>query len=286
MYFADLYSAIRRAAAGSVLAVAVVDEVERLPDAELDAELVEDVEHRGRGAAHERVGVDEREVADEDRHPFTEAARLAAPACVDVATGEVPVHRVAIAAGVGAVHHVVVDERERVHELERGRGVDHRGRVGAAAADERAVAERGPQALAARADEQPQLVERFDQRGLDRGPARDLGVEEPEDPRFDLVGDAHERGGERRFAPIHVRRLSTTSAGQSPRSGRRWIVSGRARVPERRVARGVGRVGPGDGPVPGTSPRSCSNRSSPTTGRDGRALPARVHGGRAARAPR
>ena len=69
----------------------------------------------------ERVRVHEREVADEDRHSLAEAAGLAAPACADVTAGEVPVHRVAIATRVGPVHHVVVDERERVHELERGR---------------------------------------------------------------------------------------------------------------------------------------------------------------------
>ena len=68
--------------------------------------------------------------------------------------------------------------------------------------------------------EQSQLVERFDQRGLDRGPTRDLGVEESEDPRFDLVGDAHERGGERRFAPIHGAEAIEHLRRAAPRRGR------------------------------------------------------------------
>ena len=219
MYFADLYSAMRRAAAGSVLAVAVVDEVERLPDAQLDAELVEDVEHRGRGAAHERVGVDEREVADEDRHPLTEAARLAAPSGVDVAIGEVPVHRVAIAARVGAVHHVVVHERERVHELERGRGVDHASAGSAAAADERAVAERGPQALAARADERrssssgsTSAASTAAQRAISASRSRRIRASTWSATLTSAAGNVASRRSMRR-------RLSTTSA---PGSSRSW----------------------------------------------------------------
>ena len=42
-----------------------------------------------------------------------------------VPAGELAVHGVAAAADLRAVHDVVVHERERVHELERGRGVDH-----------------------------------------------------------------------------------------------------------------------------------------------------------------
>ena len=118
-------------------------------------------------------------------------------------------HRVAAAAHVGAVHHVVVHERERVHELERGRGVDDAcvGRV-AAAADERAVAERRPQPLATGGDERAQLVERFDERRVDDGPTRDLGVEQLEDARLDPVGDTDERRRERRFAPVHAGRIT------------------------------------------------------------------------------
>ena len=51
-----------------------------------------------------------------------------APRLVFVLAGELAVHGVAAAAGLGAVHDVVVHEREGVHELERGRGVDH-GRI-------------------------------------------------------------------------------------------------------------------------------------------------------------
>ena len=153
-------------------------EVERLSDAELDAELVEDVEHRHRRrTADQHVGVDEREVADEDRHALAEAARLAPPACVVVPSREVPVHGVAVPAHVGTVHDVVVHERERVDELERRGGVDDdRSPSVAAAADERAVAERGAQPLAAGDDERPQLRRaarrarrrRADQRSISR----------------------------------------------------------------------------------------------------------------------
>ena len=107
------------------------DEVERLADAQLDAQLVEDVAgERGR-VAHQHVGVHDREVADEDRHALAEAARFAAPAArrrgaarSARCTASLPAPR------VGAVHHVVVHERERVHQLERGRGVDHGGSSG------------------------------------------------------------------------------------------------------------------------------------------------------------
>ncbi len=79
---------------------------------------------------HEPVGEDVREVADEDRDPFAEPPCLAVPvvAVVHVAEGEVrgaptPPDR-------GAVHDVVVDERERLEQLQRGAGVDDRVVVG------------------------------------------------------------------------------------------------------------------------------------------------------------
>ena len=62
-------------------------------------------------------------------------------------------------------------------------------------------------------------VKRFDEHRVDDGPARDLGVEQREDARFDPVGDADERRGERRFAPVHAGRI--TRDGRQLRSGAR-----------------------------------------------------------------
>ena len=150
-------------------------EVERLADAQLDAQLVEhDV--RGVGhAAHEDVGVGEREVADEDRHALAEPAGLAPPTGADVTLREARVHRVVPAAHLGAVHDVVVRERERVHELERGRGVDDP-RVAPVAlrTDERAVAEGRTEPLAAGGDEAAQCFDRLGQPGVDRAPPGEL----------------------------------------------------------------------------------------------------------------
>ncbi len=114
---------------------------------------------------------------------------------------EPTVHRVAAAPDVGAVHDVVVHERERVHELERGGRVDH-GLVveRAARADECARAERGPQPLAARGHELAQRVERIGERVVDRDPTPALRGQQRVDARLDPVGDGIERLGERRSA--------------------------------------------------------------------------------------
>ena len=147
------------------------------------------------GVTHEHVGVDEREVADEDRHAFTEAPGFSPPRRAVVATDEVPVHGVEAAARVGAVHHVVVHERERVHELERGRDVDDAVVGIAARADERAVTEGGAQALAARVDERAERVDRLRERRVDRAPAHELGVEQRTDAFLDAVATGRSDAG-------------------------------------------------------------------------------------------
>ena len=125
MYFADLYSAMRRAATGSVLAVAVVARSSDCPT-HSSMRSWSNTSSTGSGrAADQRVRVDEREVADEDRHALAEASGFAAPLRGAVALRERAVHGVAVAAHLRTVHHVVVHERERVHELERGGGRDH-----------------------------------------------------------------------------------------------------------------------------------------------------------------
>ena len=121
------------------------------------------------------------------------------------------VHRRVPASHVGAVHDVVVHEREGVQQLERGADVDDHGIVGIATrADERPVAERGPEPLAARADEIAQRRERLRHLGRDRGPAQDLAVEHREDAIVGAVADVDEarrQGHARRGrAQMHCRR--------------------------------------------------------------------------------
>ena len=74
----------------------------------------------------EQVGVDEGQVADQDRHALAEAAGLAGPDGVGVAVGEPAVHGGRAAADGRAVHDVVVDEGEGLEQLERGAGIDDR----------------------------------------------------------------------------------------------------------------------------------------------------------------
>ena len=194
---------MRCASAGSVLAAAVPDEVERLADAELDAQLVEDVERGRRRAAHQHVGVDEREVADEDRHALAEPARLAPPRprargggrsarC----TASLP-RRVSEPSITSSCTSANVCTSSSAAAASTTHGI-----VGiAAGADERAVTERGPEPLAADVDERAQRLDRFGERGVDRAPARELGVEQIVDPRLDPGREGHERRGERRLLP-------------------------------------------------------------------------------------
>ena len=78
----------------------------------------------GGAVPKQHVGVHEREVADEDRGALAETPGFAAPACRSCAVDELAVDRREPPPLVGAVHHVVVDERERVQQLERRAGVD------------------------------------------------------------------------------------------------------------------------------------------------------------------
>ena len=131
------------------------DDVEVLADVQLDAQLVPHASAPRRSRPRGTVGVDEREVADEDRHALAEPPGLAAPA----------VDRVAVAEVLGcAVRHAAARsepsitsswiERERVQQLERGAGVGDDRIVGVAAgADVAPVAERRPQPLPAREHE-------------------------------------------------------------------------------------------------------------------------------------
>ena len=100
--------------------------------------------------------------------------------------------------GRGAVHDVVVEQGERVQQLEGRAGVDRAvvGRV-AAGGDEAPVAERGPQPLAAGGDEATERLHRRPQVRVQRRPAGLLDVDQPTQPGVDAVGDLEERRGGR-----------------------------------------------------------------------------------------
>ena len=187
-------------------------EVEVLADAQLEPQLVEHRTRRGWRGREQDVGVHEREIADEDRGAFTEASRFAPRLrLLRVVIDVRPVHRCVPPPRVGAVHDVVVHERERVQQLERGADVDDDGIVGIAPrAHERPVAERRPEPLAARADQIAQRGERLGHLGRDRGPAQDLAVEHREDAFIGAVADVDEarrQGHARRGrAQMHCRR--------------------------------------------------------------------------------
>ena len=169
-----------------------------------------------------------------------------------------PVHRVAAAAHVGAVHDVVVHERERVHELERGRRRRSTRRVVgvAAGADERAVAERGPEPLAAGGDEsraarravRPARASTAAQRAISASRSRSIRASTRSATRTSAAGNVASR-------PVgHARRLSPRSAESARLEA--GIACGRARVPVRRVARGAGRIALGRWARSRTPPRS------------------------------
>ncbi len=153
------------------LALHGAEQVEVLADVELDAQLVPQIPHRFGGADQQLVGEDEGEVADEDRHALAEAARLARPRRPAVLVGVHGVRRRRAAPARRVVHHVVVEQGEGVHQLERGARPNGTFVVGVATGpDEAPVAERRAQPLAARTDHPVDLVERSAEVGVDRGP--------------------------------------------------------------------------------------------------------------------
>ena len=101
---------------------------------------------------------------------------------------------VAATAG-GVVHHVVVEQCERVHQLERGTGVDHDGVGGVApGADEPPVAKGGPQPLPTDQHQAPDLVDRLGEVVVERCPTSFLGCQELGQALLDPRRDDGERG--------------------------------------------------------------------------------------------
>ena len=93
-------------------------DVEQLSDVEFDAQFVPDLARLGRGSVEKPIGVDEREVADQNRDALAESARLAAAVATTVAVGEDLVGDRGTAPTGGPIHDVVVEQREGVEQLE------------------------------------------------------------------------------------------------------------------------------------------------------------------------
>ena len=200
-------------------------QVEVLPHVELEAQVVPDGPHVGRRVAQQDVGVDVRHVADEDGGPLAEAPVLAAPPGGPVGVGERQVGRAGAPPGGRAVHHVVVDEGERVQHLERRADVDDLRVVGIAARGHEApVAEGGAQPLAARVHQVAQGLERLDEGGVDGAPPGRLGIQQVAQAPVDAGGDGAERegsGGAWAHEHAHV-------TGLRRRGSHSWCRTGRA----------------------------------------------------------
>ena len=79
---------------------------------------------------HEHVGVHVGEVADEDGDGLAEPPSLASPERRGVTVGELEVGRAQPPAESAVIHHVVVQESERLQQLERGADIDDEVDVG------------------------------------------------------------------------------------------------------------------------------------------------------------
>ena len=100
------------------------------------------------------------------------------------------------AAALGIVHHVVVEQGEGVHQLERGTGVDDdRRRRGSPPQPTNAQWQNaGRSRLPPGSDHPPDLAERAGEVGVERRPAIELGREEPLEPALDAIGDRPQAG--------------------------------------------------------------------------------------------
>ncbi len=104
----------------------------------------------GVGSREQAIGVDEREIADQDRNALAEPSRLTGPPRCTMMLGEHDVRGRLAAPARRVVHHVVVEERERVHQLERCAGVDDDLVVGVATGRRRSPSDRTPDVDACR----------------------------------------------------------------------------------------------------------------------------------------
>jgi hypothetical protein len=127
-----------------------------------NAQLVPDSPRLGRCLGHQLIGVHECQVAHQNGHALTESPGLASPFGVAVVAGEHGVGGGFTSTACGVVHHVVVEQGERVHQLECCAGVGHH-RVGGVAASthETPVAEGRAESLAAHEDQAADLLHRL-----------------------------------------------------------------------------------------------------------------------------
>jgi len=111
------------------------------------------------------------QVAQQHRCAHAEALGVAEPGLAAVQAGEAAMDGRLPAAGVAAVHHVVVDQRARLEQLERGGGGDDSVAVVAARTAKAPVAERRTQPLATGDEVGESVGERseLDADGVQRG---------------------------------------------------------------------------------------------------------------------
>ncbi len=182
------------------MGVAGQPQVQVLAGHDLGAQLREDAAgplHRREREPRELqqlVGPDERQVTGQDPAADTEPGGVAQQPRAHVLLGQRGVHRGQAAPRLGAVHDVVVHQRERVQQLDGGAGHEHLVVVRGARRPVPPVDERRPQALATRGDQRGNGLPHRPQRGVEVVELGNLGLQELGQKRVDRPRDAVERG--------------------------------------------------------------------------------------------
>ena len=266
------------------LALHRAEDVEELADVELDAQLVPQLPHLGRGAGQQLVGEHEGEVADEDRHALAEAPRLAGP--VGLAVRRRRTRRASSARPAGWPSRP-----------SRRRGT---GRRRASARSPRRPARPRSSAGSPPAPTKPQWQnagrrrlppERTMRRISSNGPARSgssaaqrdaLGRQQVVEARIDADGDRRQR---RRRARRHMAQPTPDSRGETLERRRRTAAGradGRRHARGQLIAGAAGAVRMTIRAHPASSPLS---RSAMTSSMRSRASPMRCGTPRSARSP-
>ena len=182
----DLAGLVRgRAAAGAP------DHVQVLAHVELGAQPVPHGSGLGRHPPQRAIGEHHGHVPDQHGSRLAEAPVLAEPVAVAVALHELAPHGRRAPAGVGAVHHVVVSQREGVEDLQGAAAVEGAVTARVPAAHQPApVAVGGPDALASAEDHVGQIAEglveaRVRVRPMSRRSAARISAEADLDPGRD-----------------------------------------------------------------------------------------------------
>ncbi|MEY3494304.1 MAG: hypothetical protein RL413_1722, partial [Actinomycetota bacterium] len=114
------------------------------------------------------IAVDERKIAHEDGDALAVTAGLTAASGCAMFVGEHDMRDRLATTTRGSIHHVVVEQGERVEKLESGPGVDGSSFVGSAGSLMTPEAERRTQPLASRGDQTANLGDRRSQVGIER----------------------------------------------------------------------------------------------------------------------